>query len=57
LGGDKYRLYQENIPEKAFPAIKIRVALKRYFRRVDALDPEGGRPKSQTSRIFFVYQN
>jgi SAM-dependent methyltransferase len=57
LGGDKYRLYQENIQEKAFPAEKIKVALRRYFRRVDALDPEGGTPKSKTSRIFFVCQN
>jgi len=57
LGGDKYRLYQENIQEKAFPAVKIKVALRRYFRRVDALDPEGGTPKSKTSRIFFVCQN
>jgi SAM-dependent methyltransferase len=57
LGGDKYRLYQENIQEKAFSAVKIKVALRRHFRRIDALDPEGGTPKSKTSRIFFVCQN
>ena len=51
LGDDKYRLYQENIQEKAFPAVKIKVALRRYFRR------EGRTPKSETSRIFFVCQN
>ena len=43
VGGDKYRLIQG--------------ALRRYFRRVDALDPQGGMPKSKTSRIFFVCQN
>jgi SAM-dependent methyltransferase len=57
LGGDRYRLYQENIRERAFPAVKIQVALARYFRRVHALDAEGGTPKRKTSRIFFVCQN
>jgi SAM-dependent methyltransferase len=57
LGGDKYRLYEENIQEKAFPAGKIKIALTRHFRRVAALDPQGGRPNSKTSKIFFVCQD
>lgn len=57
LGGDKYRLYEENIQEKAFPAGKIKIALRQYFRRVAAFDPQGERPTTKTSKIFFVCQD
>jgi SAM-dependent methyltransferase len=57
VGRDKYRLYEENIQEKAFPARKIKIALTRYFKRVAALDPQGERPNTKTSKIFFVCQN
>lgn len=56
MGENAYRLYEENIREKAFPAVKIKLALRRHFGQVDALDAEGGLPKSNTSRIFFVCQ-
>jgi hypothetical protein len=57
VGGNKYRLYEENIQERAFPAGKIKIVLARYFRHVAAFDSQGKRPTNKTSKIFFVCQD
>lgn len=57
LGGDKFRLYEENIQERAFPARKIQGALRRHFKRIVMLDPKGRKPTRETPKVFFVCQD
>lgn len=56
VGGNRFRLYEENIQEKAFPIGKIKSALGQYFKRVIAIDGKGKRPNNKTPKIFFVCQ-
>lgn len=56
-GGDKFRFYEENIQEKAFPSGRIRAALRRQFNHVSAIDMKGKRPGKSTPKIFFICQN
>lgn len=53
-GGNRFRLYEENIQEKAFPIGKIKAALGRYFKRIIAIDEKGKRPNGKTPKIFLV---
>ena len=57
VGEDKFRLYEENIRERAFPVHKIQNALKTHFKRTLALDPQGRKPTRETPKIFFVCQD
>lgn len=57
VSGDKFRLYEENIQEKAFPLSKIQHSLRTYFKRTVALDPQGRKPTRETPKIFFVCQD
>jgi cyclopropane fatty-acyl-phospholipid synthase-like methyltransferase len=57
VGRNKFRLYEENIQEKAFSASKIQHALRTHFKRTLALDPQGRKPTRETPKIFFVCQD
>jgi hypothetical protein len=56
-GGKRFRLYEENILEKAFSEHKIRSGLKKYFNHIVAVDPKGHKTTNKTPKIFFVCWN
>jgi SAM-dependent methyltransferase len=53
-GEARYRLHQETIPERGYPAERIRDALARRFRRVYVIDPARARPSARSGRLWFV---
>ena len=53
-GQTRYRLHDSTIPERGFPAKRIRAALEERFRRVHVLDPLRSRPSSRAGRLWFV---
>jgi predicted TPR repeat methyltransferase len=54
LGDGSYRLHTEDIREVAFPADRIRRALRKRFRRVWTYDRERSRPSPASGRLHFV---
>lgn len=53
-GGNKFRLYEENIQERAFPVSQVKAALGKQFKRIIAVDERGKKPTRETPKIFFV---
>jgi len=53
-GGARYRLDEATIPERSFPAGRIRTALESRFRHVRILDPLRSRPRSGSGRLWYV---
>ena len=51
---DSYRLFEEDIQEKSFPAARIREALLEKFEAVKIIDPIRRRPCSRSERLYFV---
>jgi SAM-dependent methyltransferase len=51
---NRYLLHEENIPEKSFPMRLIVGALRVHFRQVEVIDPQSGRPSSESERLYFV---
>lgn len=51
---DSYRLFEEDIQEKSFPASRIREALLEKFEAVKIIDPIRRRPCSRSEKLFFL---
>lgn len=54
--GNRYELHTETIPELAVPMKRIVASLKRVFKLVRVIDPEGPRPSDQSQRLYFICQ-
>jgi predicted TPR repeat methyltransferase len=54
LGGNAYRLHAEDIPERSFPADRVKRSLQRRFRRVWTYDARRKRPSPLSERLHFV---
>jgi SAM-dependent methyltransferase len=54
VDGSDYRLHRSDIPESAFAAEQIRVALDERFERVWVYDTERSRPSTASMRLHFV---
>jgi SAM-dependent methyltransferase len=51
---DRYRLHHETIDEIAPSFARIAPELRKRFKKVKVIDPEGPRPSDQSERLFFV---
>ena len=51
---DSYRLFEEDIQEKSFPATRIRDALLERFESVKIIDPTRRRPFGGSERLYFL---
>jgi hypothetical protein len=54
LAHDRYRLRETEIAERAFPLLRIRRTLQKYFREVQWYGENGRRPSESADRVFFV---
>jgi len=52
--GKQYKLHAETIPELAVSMERIAASLKRVFKFVRVIDPEGPRPSDKSQRLYFV---
>jgi SAM-dependent methyltransferase len=51
---DSYRLFEEDIQEKSFPASRIKEALLEKFEAVRIIDPIRRRPCSRSEKLYFL---
>ncbi|HEU0175438.1 MAG TPA: class I SAM-dependent methyltransferase [Blastocatellia bacterium] len=51
---DSYKLFEEDIKEKSFPASQIREALLERFESVKIIDPTRRRPGGRSERLYFL---
>jgi ubiquinone/menaquinone biosynthesis C-methylase UbiE len=51
---DSYKLFEEDIQEKSFPATQIREALLEKFEAVKIIDPIRRRPGGRSERLYFL---
>ena len=49
-----YKLFEENIREKSYPASQIKEALHEKFESVKVIDSARQRPSSKSERLYFV---
>jgi SAM-dependent methyltransferase len=54
LEGNAYRLHAEDIPEKSYPADRVKRSLQKRFRRVWTYDARRKRPSPLSERLHFV---
>lgn len=52
--GTAYKLFEENVKERSFPAGEIRAALLEQFDSVRVLDPKRRMPSDKSERLYFV---
>ncbi len=53
-GNDSFKLFEENIKEKSYPAEKIKKALLEKFKSVRVIDSARRRPTRKSERLYFV---
>ncbi|MBO0857624.1 MAG: class I SAM-dependent methyltransferase [Chloracidobacterium sp.] len=51
---DSYKLFEEDIQEKSFPAPQIKDALLERFKAVKIIDPTRRRPGGRSERLYFL---
>jgi SAM-dependent methyltransferase len=51
---DSYRLFEEDIQEKSFPATRIKEALLEKFEAVKIIDPIRRRPSGRSEKLYFL---
>lgn len=49
-----FKMYEENIKEKAFPLPQVKKSLQKYFSKVLVIDPDQKRPSQQSERLFLI---
>ncbi len=49
-----FKMYEENIKEKAFPLFQVKKSLQKHFSKVHIIDPDRKRPSQQSERLFLI---
>jgi SAM-dependent methyltransferase len=57
LGGDRFRLHHESIPELGVPLARIREALAENFELLQETDLQDGTVTDESDRVFFAYRH